>query len=26
VINARNFLTGIGIEETKQQILTELQK
>ncbi|HDM1020413.1 TPA: PTS galactitol transporter subunit IIB, partial [Staphylococcus aureus] len=25
-INARNFLTGIGIEETKQQILTELQK
>ncbi|HEH1684649.1 TPA: PTS sugar transporter subunit IIB [Staphylococcus aureus] len=26
VINALNFLTGIGIEETKQQILTELQK
>ncbi|HDM8577192.1 PTS sugar transporter subunit IIB [Staphylococcus aureus] len=26
VINVRNFLTGIGIEETKQQILTELQK
>lgn len=26
VINASNFLTGIGIEETKQQILTELQK
>lgn len=26
VINARNFSTGIGIEETKQQILTELQK
>ncbi|HCX3049727.1 TPA: PTS sugar transporter subunit IIB [Staphylococcus aureus] len=26
VINARNLLTGIGIEETKQQILTELQK
>ncbi|HDA1866990.1 TPA: PTS sugar transporter subunit IIB [Staphylococcus aureus] len=26
VINAHNFLTGIGIEETKQQILTELQK
>ena len=26
VTNARNFLTGIGIEETKQQILTELQK
>ncbi|HDB3342871.1 PTS sugar transporter subunit IIB [Staphylococcus aureus] len=26
VINACNFLTGIGIEETKQQILTELQK
>ncbi|SUK04762.1 PTS sugar transporter subunit IIB [Staphylococcus agnetis] len=26
VINARNFLTGIGIEDTKKQILEELQK
>ncbi|MEJ7542378.1 PTS sugar transporter subunit IIB [Staphylococcus intermedius] len=26
VINARNFLTGIGIEQTKQQILDELLK
>ncbi|CAH0345454.1 PTS sugar transporter subunit IIB [Bacillus sp. CECT 9360] len=26
VINARNFLTGIGIEETKQQILEALKK
>ncbi|MTV19450.1 PTS sugar transporter subunit IIB [Staphylococcus delphini] len=26
VINARNFLTGIGIEKTKQQILEELLK
>ncbi|HEC2173191.1 PTS sugar transporter subunit IIB [Staphylococcus delphini] len=26
VINARNFLTGIGIEQTKQQILEELLK
>lgn len=26
VINARNFLTGIGIEDTKKEILTELQK
>ncbi|BAB03910.1 PTS sugar transporter subunit IIB [Halalkalibacterium halodurans] len=26
VINARSFLTGIGIEETKQQILNELKK
>lgn len=26
VINARNFLTGIGIEDTKAQILEELKK
>lgn len=26
VINARNFLTGIGIEDTKKEILEELQK
>ncbi|PCF41701.1 PTS sugar transporter subunit IIB [Staphylococcus delphini] len=26
VINARNFLTGMGIEHTKQQILEELLK
>ncbi|MCP3027973.1 PTS sugar transporter subunit IIB [Halobacillus sp. A5] len=26
VINARSFLTGIGTEETKQQILEELKK
>lgn len=26
VINARNFLTGIGIEDTKKQILEELKK
>lgn len=26
VINARSFLTGIGVEETKQQILEELKK
>ncbi|PCF38874.1 PTS sugar transporter subunit IIB [Staphylococcus delphini] len=26
VINARNFLTGIGIAQTKQQILEELLK
>ncbi|SFB00143.1 PTS system, galactitol-specific IIB component [Lentibacillus halodurans] len=26
VINARSFLTGIGTEETKKQILEELQK
>jgi galactitol PTS system EIIB component len=26
VINARNFLTGIGIEDTKKQILDELKK
>ncbi|MEC2159708.1 PTS sugar transporter subunit IIB [Virgibacillus halodenitrificans] len=26
VINARAFLTGIGIEDTKKQILEELQK
>lgn len=26
VINARAFLTGIGMEETKQQILEELKK
>ncbi|WP_339226610.1 PTS sugar transporter subunit IIB [Oceanobacillus sp. FSL K6-2867] len=26
VINARTFLTGIGVEDTKKQILDELQK
>jgi galactitol PTS system EIIB component len=26
VINARAFITGIGVEETKQQILMELTK
>ncbi|WP_430790504.1 PTS sugar transporter subunit IIB [Virgibacillus flavescens] len=26
VINARSFLTGIGVEDTKKQILEELQK
>ncbi|WP_101842908.1 PTS sugar transporter subunit IIB [Halobacillus sp. Marseille-P3879] len=26
VINARSFLTGIGTEETKKQILNELKK
>ncbi|MCG1009726.1 PTS sugar transporter subunit IIB [Salinicoccus sp. ID82-1] len=26
VINARNFLTGIGVEDTKAQILEELKK
>ncbi|MFB4167239.1 PTS sugar transporter subunit IIB [Virgibacillus sp. JSM 102003] len=26
VINARSFLTGIGTDETKKQILEELQK
>ncbi|MGV2443505.1 UNVERIFIED_CONTAM: PTS galactitol transporter subunit IIB [Bacillus sp. ATCC 13368] len=26
VINARTFLTGIGVEETKKQILEELKK
>ncbi|ASN04569.1 PTS sugar transporter subunit IIB [Virgibacillus necropolis] len=26
VINARSFLTGIGTEDTKKQILEELQK
>ncbi|CDQ20688.1 PTS system IIB component, Gat family [Halobacillus karajensis] len=26
VINARSFLTGIGTEETKKEILQELQK
>ncbi|GAB3056945.1 PTS sugar transporter subunit IIB [Salinicoccus sesuvii] len=26
VINARNFLTGIGMEDTKAQILEELKK
>ncbi|MBR3119347.1 PTS sugar transporter subunit IIB [Oceanobacillus profundus] len=26
VINARTFLTGIGVEDTKKQILEELQK
>ena len=26
VINARNFLTGIGIEDTKKQISEELKK
>jgi len=26
VINARAFLTGIGMEDTKKQILNELQK
>lgn len=26
VINARSFLTGIGVEETKQKILEELKK
>ncbi|WP_101842909.1 PTS sugar transporter subunit IIB [Halobacillus sp. Marseille-P3879] len=26
VINARSFLTGIGTEETKKQILEELKK
>ncbi|RYG72186.1 PTS galactitol transporter subunit IIB [Lentibacillus lipolyticus] len=26
VINARSFLTGIGTEDTKQQILEELKK
>lgn len=26
VINARNFLTGIGVEDTKKQILEELKK
>ncbi|PAV31266.1 PTS galactitol transporter subunit IIB [Virgibacillus profundi] len=26
VINARSFLTGIGVEDTKKQILDELQK
>ncbi|MFD1334400.1 PTS sugar transporter subunit IIB [Oceanobacillus iheyensis] len=26
VINARNFLTGIGVEDTKKQILEELEK
>ncbi|GAB3804344.1 PTS sugar transporter subunit IIB [Virgibacillus kimchii] len=26
VINARNFLTGIGVEDTKKEILEELQK
>ncbi|MFP7171417.1 PTS sugar transporter subunit IIB [Terribacillus sp. 7520-G] len=26
VINARSFLTGIGLEETKEQILNELKK
>lgn len=26
VINARSFLTGVGTEETKHEILTELQK
>ncbi len=26
VINARSFLTGIGVEETKKQILDELKK
>lgn len=26
VVNARSFLTGIGVEDTKKQILDELQK
>ena len=26
VINASNFLTGIGVEDTKKQILEELKK
>ncbi|CDQ38452.1 MULTISPECIES: PTS sugar transporter subunit IIB [Virgibacillus] len=26
VINARSFLTGIGVEDTKKQILEELKK
>jgi len=26
VINARNFLTGIGLEDTKKEILEELKK
>lgn len=26
VINARSFLTGIGLDETKQEILDELKK
>lgn len=26
VINARSFLTGIGMEDTKQEILDELKK
>jgi galactitol PTS system EIIB component len=26
VINARSFLTGVGVEDTKQEILEELQK
>ena len=26
VSNARNFLTGIGVEDTKKQILEELKK
>nr|WP_312853953.1 PTS sugar transporter subunit IIB [Thermoactinomyces mirandus] len=26
VINARSFLTGVGVEETRQRILEELKK
>jgi len=26
VINARNFLTGLGVEDTKKEILEELKK